>query len=52
MKITLLCSDELHPVNGHLARWMRNNEARHDIVLVRQTKDLPGGDVLFLISCT
>lgn len=52
MKITLLCSDDRHPVNAHLVRWMMSNNAKHEIVLVRQKKDLSGGDILFLISCT
>jgi methionyl-tRNA formyltransferase len=52
MKITLLCSDASHPVNGHLTRWMERNSAKHDISFVRSKKDLPGGQLLFLISCS
>lgn len=51
MKITLLCSDELHPVNAWLDRWVTLNRSKHEISQVRRKKDLPGGDILFLISC-
>ena len=52
MKISLLCSDQTHPVNAHLLRWVENNHGAHDIHLVRSKKDLCGGDVLFMISCS
>lgn len=52
MKISLLCSDEAHPVNTHLARWSEKNRDVHQIAIVRQKKDLPGGDILFLVSCS
>jgi methionyl-tRNA formyltransferase len=52
MKITLLCSEPSHPVNAHLLRWMECNKYDHDINIVRAKKDLGGGDVLFMISCS
>lgn len=52
MKITLLCSDPLHPVNAHLKPWIERNRNVHEISLVRFKRDLGGGDVLFMISCT
>lgn len=52
MRISLLCSDEKHPVNGHLQQWMEKNASSHQIELVRKKKELSGGDVLFLISCS
>ncbi|MCI5190557.1 MAG: UDP-glucuronic acid dehydrogenase [Candidatus Electrothrix sp. AS4_5] len=52
MKITLLCSDPNHPVNAHLSQWIERNETAHDISLVRSKNDLPGGDILFLVSCS
>ena len=52
MKISLLCSDASHPVNAYLERWIAMNEARHDVTLARRRSDLPGGDILFLISCS
>lgn len=51
MKITLLCSNESHPVNAWLSRWIALNAEAHDISLIRKKQDLPGGDILFLISC-
>lgn len=52
MKISFLCSDASHPVNAHLEHWISRNEALHDISLVRRKSELPGGDILFLISCS
>lgn len=51
MKISLLCSSESHPVNAHLEKWIERNNDAHEITLSRKKKELPGGDVLFLISC-
>lgn len=52
MRISLLCSDEGHPVNAHLQRWIAANEATHRVELVRRKSELSGGDILFLISCS
>lgn len=52
MKITLLCSDPSHPVNAYLMRWVSLNDRMHDISLVRSRKELPGGQILFMISCS
>lgn len=52
MKITFLCSDPTHPVNAHLSRWIDRNSGTHDISLVRTKNDLPGGHILFLVSCS
>lgn len=52
MRISLLCSDPTHPVNDYLNRWIAANSSAHDISLVRSKADLPGGDVLFLVSCS
>lgn len=51
MKITLLCTDDLHPVNAYLYDWMQRNKDSHDISLVRSRDELHGGDLLFLVSC-
>lgn len=51
MKISILCSDPEHPVNEYLHRWIASNSNTHEIRLVRQKAALPGGDLLFLISC-
>jgi methionyl-tRNA formyltransferase len=47
----LLCSDEQHPVNEYLKRWMSAQHGHHQVVLVRKKGELSGGDILFLISC-
>ncbi|UYG06029.1 formyltransferase family protein [Halomonas sp. M4R1S46] len=51
MRITLLCTSSDHPVNAWLLRWREKNQKQHDIVLCRNRQELPGGDVLFLVSC-
>ncbi len=51
MKITVLCSDILHPVNIYLESWIAKNIA-HQITLIRSKSELTCGDLLFLISCS
>jgi methionyl-tRNA formyltransferase len=52
MRITILCSSSVHPVNEYLERWVKTRENEHEIELVRCKADLRGGDILFLISCS
>jgi methionyl-tRNA formyltransferase len=52
MKISILCSDENHPVNAFLQRWIDQNTESHQISLVRKKKELLGGEILFLASCS
>lgn len=52
MKITILNTSENHPINGCLTEWVERNEAKHEITFLRLKKDLIGGDILFLISCS
>jgi methionyl-tRNA formyltransferase len=52
MKITLLCSDASHPVTPFLKRWMQVQEGVHTVELVQEKRQLVGGDILFLISCS
>lgn len=51
MKITLLCTSPEHPVNDWLLRWQVRHQDLHDILVCRDREELPGGDILFLISC-
>jgi methionyl-tRNA formyltransferase len=51
MKISILCSDPAHPVMAHLLRWQEAQRAVHDVSIFRRRSELPGGDLLFLISC-
>lgn len=50
LRITLACSDELHPVNAWIERWLAANSAQHEVRMARKLSDLSEGDLLFLIS--
>lgn len=52
MKITLLNSSENHPINEYLSLWINKHKNSHQIELLRSKKQLIGGDVLFLVSCS
>lgn len=52
MRISLLSSDDKHPVRSRLEKWANHHGARHDIELVTRAAELSGGDMLFLISCS
>tara|TARA_B100002003_G_scaffold223508_1_gene228069 strand:- start:12837 stop:13490 length:654 start_codon:yes stop_codon:yes gene_type:complete len=52
MKLTILCSDADHPVNAYLAEWIAQKRKDHTIELVRKRRELTGGDILFLVSCS
>ena len=52
MKITILCSYAVHPVNSHLQSWILKNKHQHQIDLVRNKTELSDGSLLFLISCS
>lgn len=52
MKISILCTDPNHPVIGSLQAWMKNMSSNgHPTTLVFDKAELPGGDILFLVSC-
>jgi methionyl-tRNA formyltransferase len=52
MKITLLCSDPQHPVNAYLQSWALAQAGTHEVEIIHSTKQINGGDMLFLISCS
>jgi methionyl-tRNA formyltransferase len=52
MKITILCSDSMHPVNAYFEAWMSNKKNDHEISLINSKSQLSYGDILFLISCS
>lgn len=52
MKISVLCSDAEHPVNAWIRDWAEANSAQHEVSVIRSRKDLRGGELLFLISCS
>jgi len=52
MKITVLCTDRNHPVITYIINWQKLQvAANHEVQLIYDKKDLPGGDILFLVSC-
>lgn len=51
LQITILCSDPAHPVTPHLQHWIARHAVEHTITLVHDKCELPGGDLLFLVSC-
>jgi len=52
MKISILCTNQLHPVVKRLNEWVRSMSAKnHSISLVFDKAKLEGGDILFLVSC-
>lgn len=52
MRISFLCSDSTHPVNEYLEAWIDEHKEQYTIELVRKKRELSGGDILFLISCS
>jgi methionyl-tRNA formyltransferase len=53
MKISILCSDPEHPVNDSLQKWQAEMSARgHAVSIDHEKANLPGGDLLFLVSCS
>lgn len=52
MKISILCSNNKHPVYPWLQKWGSERRNQHDIDLTDSSKNLDGGDILFLISCS
>ena len=51
MKISILCSDDKHPVFLWLKRWVSLQSKQSEVELVSALAQLSGGDILFLISC-
>jgi len=51
MKISIVCSDERHPIQRSLREWRERRSPEHQIELVIGASELNGGDILFLVSC-
>lgn len=51
MNISILCTDRLHPVIESLRDWIKRMKVKHNVSLVFDKTDLPGGEILFLVSC-
>jgi methionyl-tRNA formyltransferase len=52
MRISVVCTDRQHPVFAELERWCAHRAEAHEVVLSDTLDGLPGGDLLFLISCS
>jgi methionyl-tRNA formyltransferase len=52
MKVTVLCTSPMHPVNSMLCEWIVRHQTAHEIYLARSSDELTHGDLLFLISCS
>lgn len=52
MKISIVCSNNGHPIYPRLVDWTSRNSCQHEIELVENSSLLKGGDILFLISCS
>ena len=51
IKISILCTDSLHPANGYLESWIEAQSSDVQVKIFRDIRELVGGDFLFLISC-
>ncbi len=51
MNISILCSQTNHPVYSYLRKWKEQRSSSHHVGLLKKVQSLPGGDILFLISC-
>lgn len=51
MKISILCSDDEHPIYQRLIDWKIQQDISHQIEIVNRKSELPGGKLLFLVSC-
>lgn len=52
MKIEILNTDPSHPINRYLMRLQADLELHHSISIIRSSKEITGGDLLFLVSCS
>ena len=51
IRISILCTDSLHPVNGYLEAWIEAQSSDVQVKIFRDVSELVGGDFLFLVSC-
>jgi methionyl-tRNA formyltransferase len=52
MNISILCSDVTHPIYPWLESWAARHARSHVVELLSDKRELRGGDVLFLVSCS
>lgn len=49
--VSILCTDPQHPVNAWLTRWASAQSSTARVQILRDYRQLEGGDFLFLVSC-
>lgn len=52
MRVSVLCSSQDHPIFPYLEAWQHRRATAHTVELVQASRDLSGGDLLLLVSCT
>lgn len=52
MKVSVLCSSRNHPAFPVLDSWCRDKCSLHEVEIVHLSRNLNGGDILFLIACS
>lgn len=52
MKISVLISSAEHPVSLYIRNWSIEQSKAHEINIIYSQKELSGGDILFLVSCS
>jgi len=52
MNISVLCTNQSHPIVEHLIEWAKKFSSKgHFVSVVYDKSQLAGGDILFLVSC-
>jgi methionyl-tRNA formyltransferase len=51
LKVTIICSDPLHPVRPRLQQWARAQAWRAEIKIIQEASESEGGDLMLLVSC-
>ncbi len=49
--VSILCTDQNHPVNSWLHRWANANSSIAAVGIFQDYHELKGGEYLFLVSC-
>lgn len=53
VRVSILCTDSDHPVIDHLRKWAADRGSEgHAVSIFHDKAELPGGDLLFLVSCS
>ncbi len=53
MRVTVLCTDQLHPVIPYVLEWQQKMQGEgHQVLIASDKAEISDGDFLFLISCS